>query len=255
MVFLLFSCNQDLSVEGPTSSSEIEMGEIIPEMGPAEVFQTLESQLNIGLPNADELMSIFMMLMDEGGTEQCPGTGYNFNGSQIDSRGCTSALGTFFAGTAEFHAEIGGYAFHCDCRIESPDGIHIRGAGNILNIQENNHFHLQKTEGSFESTVGNAWLQHQPSAVFSIIDSDNLLLDGGYTVDGISVYYRNFLLDTCEGGQGSIEIRDPSGGWWKWVKDDCDEPGNLWFGLEDYGEWSWDTSLLSSAVEALLVEQ
>ena len=51
-------------------------------------------------PIQTPILELYQSLYDEGGQTDCPGTNYNFDGSQIDKR-CTTNDGYFFAGTAE----------------------------------------------------------------------------------------------------------------------------------------------------------
>ena len=70
-------------------------------------------------------------------------------------------------------------------------------------------------------------------------------LHGGYTIENQSVYFEDFSFLTCAQGTGSLFIRDPSGGWWRYTRgEECSAKGTLFFNEEPKGEFELDLSRL-----------
>ena len=70
----------------------------------------------------------------------------------------------------------------------------------------------------------------RPSSVISIYDGDIFQIEGGYTLDGTSVYFNQMNFDTCEYGTGRLDVRDPSGGWWYFERSNqCNDQGTLFY--------------------------
>ena len=96
----------------------------------------------------------------------------------------------------------------------------IRGAGNV-SVFGSNESITYDVRGSFLSHgeyQTAPWLSELPS-LSMIIDyyNDEFRLSGGYTINGKTVYF-DLSLGECSTRNGSILVRDPSGGWWTWAR-------------------------------------
>ena len=235
------------------SEPSIEETELIqPEYSTDEVVFALESLLLYGLPNPYEVVSTYMSLYDEGATPTCPGTNYNFDSPEADNAGCTTNDGYLFAGLGEIRHNNGQLELQCDCRIVTPDGRMIRGAGNLVIDSRQGEVFLD-IQGSFLriSQDTNSWLNQLPSTNLTIlIDNNEVRLEGGYTINGQAVFFDDLVLGGCEIQRGSIMVRDPSGGWWSWTVDTSCEVGVLAFqNLVVDSQFYWDTNKLIQLVE------
>ena len=214
---------------------------------PEEAFTALESLLPYGVPNPYEILNAYMSLYDEGATPTCPGTNYNFDSPEVDNSGCTTAEGYLFAGLGEVRLREDEQDLHCDCRIVTPDGRMIRGAGNVIISNRSNEIFLD-VKGSFLriSEDVDSWLNQLPSTNLTMrIYGDAVEVSGGYTVNGQAVYFENFQMTSCPERSGTIFIRDPSGGWWSWNLEGSCTTGQLSF-QEEIIEvaYDWDSTAL-----------
>lgn len=231
MILILLACH---SQKEP--SSELSQA----KWSPDEMWTAYDDLLEIGLPNVYVLFGHFQTLYDEGGNTDCPGTNYNFDSPDVQDNGCMTENGYFFGGAAEVVFDNEGWSFSCDCRIDTPDGRSFEGAGNILRFNQNTNGvdeQYDDIRGTFLTNFGPEWLQLLPSSVLGINQSSGILISGGYTLEGTSVYFNNISFDDCEYGFGRLDVRDPSGGWWYFERsDDCSEEGTLSFNSEVIAE-------------------
>lgn len=238
------------SVYTPASSVEL-----TPIWSPEELFQQLDLLMTFGIPNPYPIMDRYIELYDEGGTPSCPGTNYNFDGAEVDNAGCYADSGYFYAGLGELREMDDGFDLHCDCRIVTPDGRMIRGAGNISVISDD-MFLMLDIRGSFleiKNDYEGTWLEELPSTSMTIMHGNGeTFVTGGYTINGISIYMENYMIDTCSRRDEILYIRDPSGGWWSWnIKGSCTE-GDLAFQGTVYGTWAWDSQTFDRAILEVL---
>lgn len=245
--------NYDTSTSTEDVSDEVQTV-IEPMYTPEEVFDAFESLLPYGIPNPYDILHTYMSLYDEGATPQCPGTNYNFDSPEADNSGCTTDAGYLFAGLGEVRLRDDEQDLHCDCRIVTPDGRMIRGAGNIVISTREGETFLD-VQGSFLriSEESDTWLNQLPSTNFSIIiDEDSTQISGGYTLNGQAIYFDGFQLTSCTERSGTIFIRDPSGGWWSWKLNGSCTSGELNFQDRLQQEaYEWDSSQLDPLFENL----
>ena len=243
----------------PPASDAIEI-QYEPEWSIAELQQQFSLLLSYGVPNPNEILSHYQELYDEGATASCPGTEYNFDGSEASTYGCTTPDGFFFAGSAEFrYSDEYDWALHCDCRIVAPDGRMVRGAGNIsfrMETRNGQSDMFADLRGSFLSSEGSEWLRNVPSTSFRINYFDNVYsVAGGYSINGLSVYFEELRFDACENGEGITHIRDPSGGWWTWKQPDDCSSSPVVFNDESRGDLTIDFSDYIGQIKDILESQ
>ena len=254
-ITLLYGCSSS-SQERVFPTGSVSSGvELTPMWTPDEVFDNLEILLAYGIPNPYPIMDRYIELYDEGGTEACPGTNYNFDGSDVDNAGCYAETGYFYAGLGELREMEDGYELQCDCRIVTPDGRMIRGAGNISVINEDS-FLMLDIRGSFleiKNDYEGTWLEELPSTSLTMMHGNGeTFISGGYTINGISIYMENYMVDECAGRDDTLYIRDPSGGWWTWsIKGTCTD-GMLAFQGTEYGTRVWDSQQFDRAIQDVL---
>lgn len=207
--------------------------------------EALDDTLSYGLPSSNDFWLLYQELYDEGGTPSCPGTDYNFDGNELTAYDCYTPEGFQFEGLSEFMYELGGWRLHLEGRILAPDGRLVHGAGSV-SIEEMDGIVRQAFEGTLYTNFGADWLQQRPSLVLFLEKSDDFyLLDGGYSIGGKSVFFKNFIVGTCPLGEGELLFRDPSGGWWQYnVHPECSGTGRLSFNGDYIGELALDISSL-----------
>ena len=258
LLALMYGCTSPVPEDTVTSQQQLDTIELTPAWTPDILFEQLDLLMTYGIPNPYPIIERYMELYDEGGTPACPGTNYNFDGADVDNAGCETVSGYFYAGLGELRQSEEGFDLHCDCRIVTPDGRMIRGAGNI-SVFNDDGLTILDIRGSFlevKSEYEGTWLEELPSTSLSVMENNGeLFISGGYTINGLSIYVDNYMLENCAQRHGSIFIRDPSGGWWTWTtKDSCTE-GTLSFQETDYGTWSWNSEQIDEAVQAVLEVQ
>ena len=128
---LLYGCTSPSTDEGTSAAGQIDRVDLTPAWTPEELLIHMDLLMTYGLPNPYPIINRYTELYDEGGTPACPGTNYNFDGVDVDNAGCETEAGYFYAGLGELRETEEGFDLHCDCRIVTPDGRMIRGAGNI----------------------------------------------------------------------------------------------------------------------------
>ena len=205
------------------------------------------------MPDARDFIGLYTDLYEEGGEPDCPGTGLSFNGRDVDASGCRTAAGWEFAGAAEYRPEQN--SLQCDCRIVAPDGRMIQGAGTVI-FEEAGDAVRNDLRGSFRSVGGAGWLEARASVLIAyVIDDGQGFVDGGFTVEGVSADLGLvFGEGRCDLGEGTVRIRDDSGGWYDLAlsAETCDGCGALSFAGQDLGEHCVDMDALRQAVLAVL---
>lgn len=258
LLSLFFSCDSMSSTDEvfetpPAVEEDVLDIDFTPQWTQEEVFQNMDTLFALGIPNPNSFISLFKDLYDEGGDPICPGTNYNFDSPEVSNYGCTADSGMFFAGAAEFqrHTESE-LDMHCDCRIVAPDGRMVRGAGNFR-VERRQDEVMFDVQGSFLATPSEPWLEELPSVHFRIWKNDrgNSNVEGGWTVNNITVYFEQFWTNECPNGHGSIFMRDPSGLWWEWeLKPDCSQ--KLYFNGELQEHVDHDISELIIEIEEII---
>lgn len=255
---LLHGCGSTVAKDVVAEQEQLDRVQLTPEWTPEKIFEQLDLLMSYGVPNPYPVLDRYMELYDEGGTPDCPGTNYNFDGADVDNAGCETDSGYFYAGLGELRQNDEGFDLHCDCRIVTPDGRMIRGAGNI-SVFNDDGFLMLDIRGSFlevKNEYEGTWLEELPSISLSVMENNgDLFISGGYTINGISIYMENYMLEECSRRDGSIFIRDPSGGWWTWTTTASCTEGTLYFQETTYGTWSWNSTQLDEAVLAILEVQ
>ena len=254
MIFfaLIYGCTSSTTDDITYVHEQPDRVQLTPQWTPEELIHHMDLLMTYGLPNPYPILERYLELYDEGGTPDCPGTNYNFDGVDVDNAGCETDSGYFYAGLGELRESDEGFDLQCDCRIVTPDGRMIRGAGNV-GVFNDDGFLMLDIRGSFleiKSEYEGTWLEELPSTSLTLSKHrGETFISGGYTINGISIYMENYMLGDCSQRDGSIFIRDPSGGWWTWTtKGSCTE-GTLTFQESDYGTWSWNSEQLDEAVQ------
>lgn len=195
------------------------------------------------LPDPNDVREIYQALYDEGAHGDCPGTDYDFNGPNV-SEGCTTPQGWVFAGAADFRVDPGHWALQCDCRIQAPDGRVFQGAGTVDWREDASRVHAE-VRGSWSADPAPDWLQGRNSSLLSVLDQDRMVwIQGGTTVHGESLDV-DLRLGNCP--SGTLELRDPSGGWFELELQECSGCGTLWFGDRNMGWQCPDLDVLRTA--------
>ena len=258
---ILLSCDQPKPTVTDVFDQENEStidSSIDPIWTKESIPANLNELLEFGIPYPSPILELYQNLYDEGGTSDCPGTNYNFDGSQVDNAGCTTDDGYFYAGAAELRVEEDSFELHCDCRIVTPDGRMIRGAGNIsvLNSDEGTLYDIRGSFLSHDEYSPAPWLSELPSLNLLIgVHNQETVLLGGYTINGMSIYFDHLRLRDCEERNGSLLIRDPSGGWWTWLLENSCTEGQLFFQDEFIDTMTWDSQILDEQINLFEIAQ
>ncbi len=253
---LFFGCEEpETSTPIAEPVLETEISTIEPAWSVEEMLQELDVLMTYGMPNPFPIRDLYLSLYDEGATPACPGTNFNFDGSEVDNAGCSTSDDYFYAGLGEVRLEDGQFDLHCDCRIVTPDGRKFQGAGNVAIIDDGGN-RLLDVRGSFLQAGfedGTPWLEAKPSVSLSMLTGDDAtFLNGGYTIHNRSIYMENFLFGTCDDREGTVFFRDPSGGWWSWTAQASCTQGIVSFQGKDYGMHSWDSTQLDAEISQIL---
>ncbi len=232
-----------------------EVSTIEPVWTVEEMLQELDILMTFGMPNPFPIRDLYMSLYDEGATPACPGTNYNFDGSEVDNAGCSTSDDYFYAGLGEVRLENEDFDLHCDCRIITPDGRKFQGAGNVAIINDGSNQMLDVRgsflQAGFEQPI--PWLEAKPSVSLSMLTGDGAtFINGGYTIHNRSIYMENFLFGTCDDRDGTIFFRDPSGGWWSWTAQASCTQGLVTFQGTEYGMQTWDSTQLEFEISTIL---
>ena len=249
MLLLLACASNPESMRASETPLDIVL--IEPELTIDEVDSRLENLASIGLPDGNDYREWYKALYDEGAETDCPGTNYNFDGTAITGYDCYTADGWQFVGFSEYEEYSSYWRLHIEGRIVAPDGRAVYGAGSISeeisDIGSRRHF-----EGSFRVSPGEGWLAATPSTMFDYALEPWVRIDGGYTVQGQSIYFDRYTFELCDQGEGTIRMRDPSGGWWSIeYPDSCEQP-SIFFNGDLMGTSGFDPSSFGVQAEAYL---
>ena len=192
---ILYGCTSSSTNQRGDVDEQLDRVQLTPEWTPDELLEQMNRLMSYGLPNPYPIINRYMELYDEGGTPDCPGTNYNFDGADVDNAGCETQDGYFYAGLGELRENEEGFDLHCDCRIVTPDGRMIRGAGNI-GVFNDDGFLMLDIRGSFlevKSEYEGTWLEELPSTSLTVMENNGeTFISGGYTINGISIYMGNY---------------------------------------------------------------
>ena len=246
VIFVLLACSSDVQVEEQTSL-------LRPPTWTADNIQgAFDEIMEYGLPDPNDFWQLYQELYDEGATPSCPGTNYNFDGQELTAYDCFTPDGFRFEGLSEFMYEYGGWRLHLEGRIIAPDGRMVHGAGAVA-IEETDI--TRKTfEGTLYANFGPDWLTHTPSLLLYLERfGSEVIVDGGYTINGKSISFNRFRMGSCPYGEGEILLREPQGGWWTYqVDQNCSGAGTLLFHDEKIAEMSLNIDGLIEEMERVL---
>jgi len=256
ILWLVVGCTKPKEETVPVTMEEQPPAvELEPIWSPEEVISNLDALLAYGIPNPYPIRDRYFALYDEGGTPDCPGTNYNFDAPDADNAGCTTNDGYFYAGLGEVRVQDDIFELQCDCRIVTPDGRMIRGAGNI-SIFTDGQDTLLDIRGSFleiKAEYEATWLEELPSISLSVFGGNGeIFVNGGYTINGLSLYMESFVFASCALREDPLYFRDPSGGWWTWTASNSCTKGKLAFQGQSFGEYEWDSKQIDRELEAML---
>lgn len=215
-MFLLLACTpspQETAVEVVQSQGRVDA-----EWSADDLKTIFADPSNFPDLGPQDLRDTFFGLMAKGDTE-CPGNPTQLLG--IDLRGCTSASGYFYAGVSTWMPdEAHSWMLAGDFEIIDPEGHRFIGGGDVnAGAMGNNVGGTIHGEWSYPGG-SSGWMDSGISAYLSetsgqVEDFSWIQLDGGLTYRGKSYWFDRLALQVdCPTGQGSLRIRDPSGGWY-----------------------------------------
>ena len=120
LLAILSGCTSSSTNQSTYVDEQLERVQLTPDWTPEELLEQMNRLMSYGLPNPYPIINRYMELYDEGGTPDCPGTNYNFDGADVDNAGCETQDGYFYAGLGELRQNEEGFDLHCDCRIVTP---------------------------------------------------------------------------------------------------------------------------------------
>ena len=199
-----------------------------------EYVEQLNQSFSFGLPDADEARQRYLEWRSFGDSF-CPGTGFQLQGI-IEP--CTASSGYTFSGMAGLMGSTTHIAFPdsfevgADCYILSPSNERFVGAGDLTYLSTGDSANgevISTIRGTWESPTDSDWMGTDNSIWLnqqtSWIDQDrwSLTYQGGYHLNDIAVQFEAFSIGAdCQGGTGTISIRDPNGYWVRLdFSDDC----------------------------------
>lgn len=180
----------------------------------------------------------------EHGDEGCPGPGTWMSGPSFE--GCTSAEGWYFLGVGGFtelpfedeHGEGFELTMMGDLAILAPDGASIDIGGHWLTTAHEGPAWHGIVNGTWREPLHPVdWLATGISAWLNFAGGIEATgpaawLDGGLTLRGTSLLFRDFHVGLAECGglpAGSVEVLDPGGGWWAFDFGELCEPCDVRF--------------------------
>lgn len=239
-----------------------------PEMSPEQAVTTIEAHFSEGLPSPHVARAQYMAFMAQG-DEVCPASETRLNDTKVPLDGCVAESGYGYGGIAVLlpveDEGAQGYTLYGDFQLTDPEG-HVFEAGGVvgLHLSEIDYTRTALVEltGSWVYPPSTEWLGEGYSGTLSLRyregqENEALSVEGGWQTTESSVYSAGLLLDTklCADGaaQGSVEVRDPSGGWWTLTYDDtCSGCAELtWADGSSAGAHCPDLSRLRTGVEQL----
>ena len=225
MWWLLLACSAGSDVETESESSPPSETDTQVDTGEGwtadEASTQLLSLLAVGLPDAEHVVQSYMALMAQG-DETCPGgDGVQMAGS-VPVVGCTAESGVFYQGITTY-TDIAtetetSWVFTADMTLVDADG-HEFAAGGTATVISGNDGTLRRSTvaGSFGYEAGERALALGYSAgEFSLVNSEfGVEIDGGIAVGAWAADFSSLLyVADCDGMEGAIDVRSPSGAWW-----------------------------------------
>jgi hypothetical protein len=184
------------------------------------------------------------------GDATCPGDPLQLMDTLVPLDGCTAASGVSFHGISRWlsgsalssAADPASFLLYGDLRIVRPDGEGFEVGGFAgLQISQGRGLVARSGEVSgswYDAAQGEGWLGEGLSATLSLehFGTDGAArarVSGGVSRPSSTVYFDELRFDAACGGHpvGAVSVRDPSGGWWRYVPDAerCDGCGDFAF--------------------------
>lgn len=206
---------------------------LTPVWTPDEVVLVLDNLREPPAPS--EALSAYLGLL-AAGDASCPGSSSQLGGA--DLRGCTSATGYSYAGIASYARTDGGWILTGDFDITTPEGQRFVGGGAISESVDATGGWSSRWSGTWSFEGADGWLDPGVSTWWS----QSAGAGWGQADDGLGngqdLWFEALRSDPsrCDGLSGAVEVRDPSGGWWRVDHGTCAACGALSFEGQDQGE-------------------
>ena len=225
MIVLLLSCALPSSPSSVSEDSASPLDPPPPSFTLEEYVGQLHQLFSFGIPDADGARRRYLDWRSFG-DYFCPGTGFQLQGI-IEP--CTSSSGYTFSGMAGVMGSTTTLAFPdsfevgADCYILSPNNDRFVGAGDLTYFSTGDSANgeiVSTIRGTWESPTDSDWMGTDNSIWLNQqtlwIDQDrwSLTYQGGYHLNDIAVQFETFSIGAdCQGGTGTISIRDTNGYW------------------------------------------
>lgn len=201
------------------------------EWSPEQLEQALQALLAQGFPTAREAMGLYLEMLSHG-DDKCPG-----NAEYIDERnlrGCTAESGYYYSGVSTYERQFMADELGNSIRFEGstgdylfrdPEGHEMEGGGHqtlaIIGSPEAEVDNvLSETSGTFVWQGDDGVFQQPVSSSLQVVAVKRggvrqLNMLGAVQYMGQSLYFNTDLYEDCawRTRAGTVEIRDPSGGW------------------------------------------
>jgi len=196
----------------------------------SQATEAIQQTLLLGIPEPRTILLAYQQLLDQEGSDTCPGPEYTFT---QPFEGCISETGYQFAGNASYQSMEGnGFLLHGDCTITSPEGIVFQCGGQISWFYSSSGPVQAESTGTWGAANLDGWLGEIPGmALWVDGDAQGMQMDGGYTLGQTALYFDTFYSTASCITSGSIRIRDSAGVWYSLdFADTCDGCGTLYQG-------------------------
>ena len=230
---------------------------VTPSMSADEAAAALSAALG-SPPDSTETTAAYRMLMAQG-DEYCPGNEYYI--TDIHLYGCDSSTGYHFAGISDWleeevdaglNAWLEGVAG--DFWIVTPDGELFEAGGHSVYISGDT-FWMRELAGSWLWQGGDPWIASGFSGSLIIEEeyARGIRMSGGAQIQGVSWSATELMLPAgCDYGPvGRLGLRDPGGGWYTMVFEDCEPCATVMFEETELGEACVDFAPFLAAMEAM----
>lgn len=197
---------------GDSAGWQWDVGE--PAWTAAQVAEHVDLALSVGLPDPPLLLDWYDRSLAEGDVGQCPKVRDHSLGEAFG--GCLSSSGWVYAGISMWYAsETGeGWEMDGDCYMRDPQGNWFFCDGRLGWEGDGTGAWEVTVAGMWGYPLASGWVASQPdAALWMAWDGHTLSLDGGWEVDGDSVFFAGVTV-TAGGATGIVELRDPSGAWY-----------------------------------------
>ena len=252
MIYLFIACigspNSLTSADTGNSSSN-SASVPPPSLTLDQYIDQLEQAFSFGIPDADEARRRYFEWRSYGDS-LCPGAGFQLQGI-IEP--CTASSGYTFSGMAGVIGSTtdlvlpDSFEIGADCYILSPSNDRFVGAGDLIysSTGDNTNGEITSTvRGTWESPPDTDWMGTDNSIWLtqnlSWVDVSNWLLtyQGGYHLNDSAIQFDPFTIgSTCQGGMGTLSVRDPNGYWMTIdLGEDCTGCGQATYMDTDLGQ-------------------